>query len=78
MRSREQACALGPQWPGHSVWFQVQGGVGSCVILTLPSCPAPLVAACIPGLSPALLWPSTALLPLLGPVQPLRASPEDP
>ena len=75
MRSREQACALGPsgQDTAH------QGGVGSCVIQTHTSVlPGPLGGYLCPGPSPALLWLSTALLPLLSPMQPLRASPEDP
>ena len=68
MRSREQACPLGPQRPGHRVWFQVQGGVSSCVIQThAPLLPCPFGGCLCPGTkpssfvavhcSPATSWP---------------------
>lgn len=68
MRSREQACPLGPQRPGHRVWFQVQGGVSSCIIQThAPLLPGPFGGCLCPGTkpssfvavhcSPATSWP---------------------
>ena len=56
MRSRDQAGPLGPQQPGHSARFQVQGGISSCVILAHASLlPGPLGGYLCPGPKPGSL-----------------------
>lgn len=53
MRSRDQVGHLGPQQPGRSARFQVQGGVSSCVILAHASLlPGPLDGYLCPGPKP--------------------------
>lgn len=54
MKTMDQPCPLGPQQPGYSTSFQVQGDAGSCVILAHSSLlPSPLGGCSCPEPKPS-------------------------